>query len=796
MQEQEKLTFPQAVERLSTLAGTASPSSTPAKRPPVTNRSQLLERVTEHYHQSFEQSQEAKEYLESRKLWDQDLFEGFKVGFCGGSLLKTLPRGGEIRESLTEIGILNAKGREHFLGCLVVPLEHPTQGFVGMYGRRLNPKAKVRHLFLPGPKLGVFGFQALRDAKEVFLTEGVLDAMSLWLAGIRPVTCAYGTGGLPEELERFLRSSSVRELKVCFDSDRAGEAAVERLTDQVGDRFKISKVLLPAGDPNDILIREGPEVLRTFMSCLQPVEVPGETDPELPLTETTDTGFSLTFPDLVYQVTPQPPYTGRLKVMIRAERTNPDGTASPNARAKPKPLKFLDRCDLVSSRSRSEVLRGLSQRLSLDREKAEEHLSLILDITEEWVSVLCPADGDGKKEAPVLTEVQKREALDFLQAPNLVNHLLSDMETLGYVGEERGKLLVYLVGLSRKLENPLSAIIRSQSGAGKSGLSSLVGQLTPPEDVVHYSRVSAQALAYAAIDAYKRKLLIMEERIGGDSADYYIRILQSSHKICQAVAIKDPVTGQMRTQEFEVEGPIAYIETTTDSHINPENSSRCFEIFLDETEEQTARIHDLQRAARSLDFMGGTNREKIFERHHNAQRMLDSVKVVIPYVEHLTFPTRWLRTRRDNERFLCLIEVLAFLHQHQRVRKSCRQPNGEEFAYIEATVDDYRMAYDLAKDVLRDTLHELSISAREVLQTASVFGEEFTRRDLRAALKWSQKRIHQAVHELVDMEYLTAVTGGNGKTYHYSVIGEVSSENTSPVQNLLHPDELARKLQN
>ena len=50
----------------------------------------------------------------------------------------------------------------------------------------------------------------------------------------------------------------------------------------------------------------------------------------------------------------------------------------------------------------------------------------------------------------------------------------------------------------------------------------------------------------------------MEERVGGEAADYYIRILQSSHKIRQAVVIKDPATGQMRTQEFEVEGPIAY----------------------------------------------------------------------------------------------------------------------------------------------------------------------------------------------------------------------------------------------
>jgi hypothetical protein len=374
------------------------------------------------------------------------------------------------------------------------------------------------------------------------------------------------------------------------------------------------------------------------------------------------------------------------------------------------------------------------------------------------------------------------------------------METLGYVGEGKGKLLAYLVGLSRKLENPLSAIIRSQSGAGKSGLSSLVALLTPPEEVVHYSRVSAHALAYAPKDAFKRKLLIMEERVGGEAADYYIRILQSSHKICQAVVIKDPVTGQMRTQEFEVEGPIAYIETTTQRHLNQENASRCFEIYLDETEQQTQRIHDRQREARTLTRLKQADRQKILDRHHNAQRMLEQVKVVIPYVHHLTFPSKWLRTRRDNERFLCLIEVSAFLHQYQRVKKSVRGPDGDEIPYIEANLEDYRLAYELAKDVLQDTLHELSISAREALsllrgstQAARSLEGSFTRRELREVTGWPQRRVTESIAELLDMEYLAKLGGDTGKTYHYSVI-LAEGEQPSPITGLMHPDELEKRL--
>ena len=539
-------------------------------------------------------------------------------------------------------------------------------------------------------------------------------------------------------------------------------------------------------------MREGRDVLRGFAQCLKPLAELNSVDAsakDLPLTETTDTGFRLTFedPPVIYQVTPQPPFnSSRLKITLRAERQSPDKRA--------RPLKYLDRVDLVSSRSRSETLRGISQKLSLDKETAELHLGFILDTSEDF----CAAHGeldlsDISKEAPVLTESEKLEALEFLKAPDLVSRLQDDMEALGYVGEEKGKLLVYLVGLSRKLENPLSAIIRSQSGAGKSGLASLITSLVPPEDVIHYSRVSAHALAYAGKDAFKRKLLAMEERVGGEAADYYIRILQSSHKIRQAVTITDPVTGQMKMQEFEVEGPIAYIETTTASRLNQENASRCFEIYLDESEEQTHRIHQRQRAARRAGRVHRAHKEKIRKRHHDAQRMLEEVDIVIPYVDHLTFPTRWLRTRRDNERFLCLIEASAFLHQHQRKRVEHDGPNGEKISYVEANLDDYRLAYELAKDVLRDTLHELSISAREALQAARSLEGAFTRRALRDALTWSQKRVHSAVHELLDMEYLAVVSGANGKAHQYTVILEEGKQ-PSPVCSLLHPDQLAEKL--
>ena len=801
LEKTEGLTFREAVKRLLSLSGQSDPETPATPTSPSTCRPQgeLLERVAQYYERSLAESPEARSYLENRGLGDVQMWQDFRIGFCSGSLLKTVPKGSEARQSLIDLGVLNSRGKEHFLGCIVVPLEDPEHGIVGLYGRRINPKAKVRHLFLPGPKRGVFNHQALRaasSASSVFVVEGVLDALSLWSLGKQNVICLHGTAGFTEDTLQALNASNVRDLWLCVDADRAGNEAVQRITEQTQGRFRISRVLLPAGaDPNSILCDEGPSSLRTFLDChdLQAVNSVSADEDErakLPITETTDTGFSLAYEEisLVYEVTPIPPFHGRMRVAIKATMSQESG----------RKRRFLDRLDLTSARARDTMVKNLSNQLSLTREDADSHMQAILDTTDYFIDSSGLADGrsaDGMSsgEAPVLSDDEKLQALEFLKAPDLVRRLQADMEGLGYVGEPKGKLLAYLVGLSRKLENPLSAIIRSQSGAGKSGLSSLIALLTPPEEVIHYSRVSAHALAYAPKDAFKRKLIIMEERVGGEAADYYIRILQSSHKIRQAVVIKDPATGEMRTQEFEVEGPIAYIETTTCRHLNQENASRCFEIYLDETEEQTLRIHERQRQARTINRLKRADRQAILDRHHNAQRMLEEVKIVIPYVDHLTFPTKWLRTRRDNERFLCLIEASAFLHQYQRVKKSCKRPDGTEVPYVEANLDDYKLAYDLARDILRDTLHELSISARKVLEAAQSFEGSFSRRQIREVLGWSQRQVTENIAELVNMEYLAVLDGSNGKAYRYSVILE-QGESPSPVSGLLHPDELARIL--
>jgi hypothetical protein len=366
------------------------------------------------------------------------------------------------------------------------------------------------------------------------------------------------------------------------------------------------------------------------------------------------------------------------------------------------------------------------------------------------------------------------------------------METIGYVGEEANKAIGYLVGVSRKLDDPLSCVIISQSGAGKSVLAETVEKLTPPDDVLLFSRMTQFALFYYK-DKLKAKLLILEERIGAEEADYSIRTLQSKKRLVQAVPVKDPATGKIVTQTMTVEGPIAYIETTTRPRIHDENATRCFELYLDESEEQTRRIHERQKESKTL---GGLKKkeeqDRIIRRHHNMQKLLMPIRVVTPYAHLIEFPARWLRTRRDHLRFLNLIEVIAFIHQHQRDRKM----NGQA-EYIEATVGDYAKAFSLARQVLGESFTELKKPQRELLFSVEKLIEEkqdnVTRREIREHVGLTDYRLRDLLGELVSLEYLAETGGGQGRMCRYR-LADRGVRPEKIVVGLTTPEELAAKL--
>lgn len=254
--------------------------------------------------------------------------------------------------------------------------------------------------------------------------------------------------------------------------------------------------------------------------------------------------------------------------------------------------------------------------------------------------------------------------------------------------------------------------------------------------------------------------------------------------------MKDPNTNKTRTQTVEVEGPISYLETTTRSHINYENSTRCFELYLDSSASQTSRIHQAQKQLKTIDGLNMKSKQiDIIQKHHTMQRLLRPLRVVNPYSNYIDFPTVKLRTRRDHMRFLNLIEVVTFLHQYQRQVK--KTGNVE---YIESTLEDYKIAFNLYKDTLENSLSNIKKPQRDLLdQIIKMVNQNvsssFTRKDIRDFSGYPHHRVRDIIKDLEDMEYLIIDSGSKGKQYRYRLNTQSSRENDF-LKDITKPEEL------
>lgn len=439
----------------------------------------------------------------------------------------------------------------------------------------------------------------------------------------------------------------------------------------------------------------------------------------------------------------------------------------------------LDQVDLSRDMERRRFIERAAEETGLTADLLKRDLGkLLLAVEQAQVELLKPQGP--ASQAVILTPEEREAALQWLQAPKLIERLREAFHQAGIIGEENNTLVAYLAGVSRKLERPLAIIIQSASAAGKTTLMDAVLSFFPEEDRVKYSAMTGQSLYYLGETNLKHKILAVVEEAGAEKASYALKLLQSEGELTIASTGKDPQTGKMVTQEYHVEGPVMIFLTTTAIDLDEELQNRCLTLAVDESAEQTGRIHQLQRQRRTLaGLMAKTERQDILKKLRNAQRLLSPVDVLNPFAPALTFATARTRNRRDHEKYLTLIDSIALLHQHQRERHTL--PNGQQ--YIEVGLDDIALANQLAPEVLGRSLDELPPQTRRLLlHIHHILADgqrkartSFTRKELREHCGWSLTQVRVHLERLVELEYLAIRHGRLGSQFVYEVLFDLEA---------------------
>ncbi len=762
---------------------------------------ELLLQVLRYYHATLQEFPEALRYLESRGLRSSELIERFQLGFANRTLGLRLPEktrraGEEIRTRLQRLGVLRESGHEHFNGSLVIPVIDPEGRVAEVYGRKITDGLRAGtplHLYLPGPHRGVWNEAALGACPDVILCEALIDALSLWVAGHRNVTAAYGVEGFTEDHLEAFRHHGVERVLIAYDRDPAGDrAAVQLASRLVGAGIDAYRVLFPQGQDANSFLVENPEMAEERIGTLLrkavwlgsgqrpdhvvpapangsspapasttplPAEAPSEAAKEEP---TPPPPFAAPVEPPV--ATPQPPGPREVVAATVSEQEvviqrGAEGGRRWRVRGLARNTSYdllrvnllvsareqgergggfhVDTLDLYAARQRLAFVKEAAAELGIAEEVVKEDLAQVLLRVEELADAQV-RQATETKAVPSLDEAEEREALELLRDPRLLERVLEDFERCGVVGEETNKLAAYLAATSRLLEQPLAVVVQSSSAAGKSSLLEAVLDLLPEEARVKYSAVTGQSLFYLRDGDLSHKVLAVVEERGAERAAYALKLLQSEGELSIASTGKDAATGRLVTHEYRVRGPVAILLTTTAVDVDEELLNRCLVLSVDEERAQTRAIHERQRQAETLPGLLRTrDRERVMRLHHNAQRLLRPLVVVNPYAERLTFSDARTRMRRDHMKYLTLIRAVTLLHQHQRELRTVVH-QGEALAYIEVTADDIRVANRLAHEVLGRSLDELPPQTRRLLQ---LLDEMVAAATLRSAMARSDVRL-------------------------------------------------------
>lgn len=782
---------------------------------------ELMAQVMGYYRDRLQQSPDALAYLKQRGI--ESAIEPFGLGFADRTLGLRLPfrnraDGAAIRERLTKLGLYRESGHEHFNGCIVFPISNDTGEVLEIYGRRIaKQKSKIYHLYLPGPHAGIFNRQCLKEP-EIILCESIIDALTFWSAGLKNVTCIYGTEGFTDEHLDAFQSNETKRIYLAYDRDEAGDRAAARDAERLAslgiecfrvkfphrmDANQYALKLTPAAKSLALLINSAESLqtatmaasagnlpslaakklatgsLRTATKSLQTAakeetspakrKEPGEASREAQLSQ----GIALGERSYRAGGVAKNQSFETLKITLRLTVVEGESEG----------LMHVDSLDLYQDTHRKRFIDRAAEETKIEKDVIKRDLGRLLLQLEAEQEQRLNAAVETESSVPAMSQAERDQAMEVLQDPKLIDRIGELFERCGLVGEETNRLVAYLACTSRKLARPLAVIIQSTSAAGKTTLMDAVLAMFPEEERIKYSAMTGQSLFYLGETNLQHKILAIVEEEGAEKASYALKLLQSEGELTIASTGKDANTGRMKTEEYHVEGPAMIFLTTTSVTMDEELQNRCLVLSVDESREQTQRIHAMQRESRTLAGLSSRHqRRDALALMRNVQRLIDPIEVVNPFSPKLRFYDEKTRTRRDHEKYLALMDAVTLLHQHQREIKTLPGTNGE-VRYVETTLGDIEIANRLAPQVLGRCLDELPPQSRRLLDRIKELVRDeaktkekeaadirFTRRQVREAIGWSVTQVRIHLERLQELEYVWPMRGRFGVSYEYRLL--------------------------
>jgi len=291
----EGVGFPEAVERLASMAGMPLPVATPdAARQELRRRTlyDVMELAAKFFADTLASRNGAKArgYLADRAILPQTQLQ-FRLGYAPPdrfALKEYLGGQGIPVEDMIEVGLLVTGDNapvpfDRFRDRVMFPITDGRGRVIAFGGRALEKDVPAKYLNSPETPLFHKGDnlynlasarQAAHNGAQLIVVEGYVDVIAMVTSGFSGAVAPLGTALTENQLALLWKMAD--EPILCFDGDRAGQKAAYRAADLALPHLKPDKSLrfatLPEGqDPDDLARSGGRGAIEEVISATRPL---------------------------------------------------------------------------------------------------------------------------------------------------------------------------------------------------------------------------------------------------------------------------------------------------------------------------------------------------------------------------------------------------------------------------------------------------------------------------------------------------------------------------------------------
>ena len=339
------------------------------------------------------------------------------------------------------------------------------------------------------------------------------------------------------------------------------------------------------------------------------------------------------------------------------------------------------------------------------------------------------------------------KALELLRSQDFFNQVVSATRRMGVVGEERNKLVVFLVGTSRVLEKPLCLYVKGPSSAGKNFLTDTVLSLFPQTEWRTLTSSSKRSWNYLG-EQLEHKIVYLKERNADVGPVDPLRLLISEKQLVHSVTVLQD--GQFVEQKRVTKGPVAAISTTTRDKVEVDDETRHLSICADKSPEQTTRIMEA-----ALEEQSGLSVEELQVWHQVQHLLQNRAEFPIGFPEWFrpitqSVPNDDVAVRRYFPAFLQACKTVALIRSFKRDEEELRKEGKITVKFTDFAISALIFGPVFAKSL--DKVSEQEFQTQQNVQRISARndGQPVSATDLAQEMNISSDRAYSLLRSAMD----------------------------------------------